>query len=107
MTFFKKDGTPFIRKRARRSSGSMPGRGRKRALLLRRDGPECWYCACDMPEDDMTIEHLINRSDGGSNHVDNLVLAHGLCNRRAANRTLREKDELRLRLRARTARTLI
>ena len=79
---------------------------RKRAFLLKRDGTECWYCAHELG-DDMTIEHLINRCDGGSNHTDNLVLAHMRCNKLADNKTLRQKTALRLKLRYRTAREMI
>lgn len=71
----------------------------KRLALLQRDGNRCFYCGLSMPEGDQTIEHLIAIDKGGSNHMENLVLAHEACNKLADNRPIIEKiairDELR------------
>ncbi|WP_420873464.1 HNH endonuclease [Novosphingobium resinovorum] len=34
-----------------------------------------------------TIEHITPRSEGGSDDLDNLVLAHRICNQRRAQAT--------------------
>jgi len=77
----------------------------KRDRLRERDGDNCWYC--DLPlvfvvlgknpsKWYATLEHLHNSADGGSNRLDNLVLAHKGCNSSASTlRTLEEKLERR------------
>lgn len=66
----------------------------KNALLL-RDGRNCFYCGLHMPNDDLTAEHLISKDKGGPNTLENMALAHGACNRRAANLPLAKKIQLR------------
>lgn len=73
--------------------------GVKREKLLARDGDECWFCG-DPMGDDCTIEHLVPKSDGGKNSLANYALAHGECNRRAANLPLVKKIALRAQMRA-------
>lgn len=75
---------------------------RHRAALLQRDGSDCWFCGRDLG-DDITIEHLVPRSKGGVNHLDNYALAHAKCNQDAADKTLVEKIDMRARLRAEQA----
>jgi hypothetical protein len=72
---------------------------RKRLLLVERDGSDCWFCGKPLGED-MTIEHLVPRSKGGVNHLDNYVLAHQACNALAADKHLAAKMDLRASLRA-------
>ena len=56
-------------------------------LLIERDNSTCGIC--NMPVDDtkpyphpqsLTIDHIIPRSLGGGNEIDNLQLAHAVCN---------------------------
>lgn len=74
----------------------------RRARLIQRDGSDCWFCGRDLG-DDITIEHLVARSKGGVNHLDNYALAHAKCNQDAADKTLVEKIDMRARLRAEQA----
>jgi len=74
-------------------------RARRRSRLLKRDGDGCWFCGDPMGED-MTLEHLLPQSKGGSNDPANLVLAHRDCNNRAADLSVSEKVELRAQLRS-------
>lgn len=60
--------------------------------LLERDGDCCQLCKAPieltLQRDDpmaVTLDHLIPRSRGGSNSVDNLRLAHRICNQRRAD----------------------
>lgn len=62
-----------------------------RLALIERDGMDCFYCLKPMPNDDITIEHLVSLHKGGPNHLDNMALAHGACNRSAGNKPLRDK----------------
>lgn len=82
-----------------------------REILRERDGCECWYCGgimFDIPHpaipgatfDDVTIEHMLARHLGGTNHIDNLVLAHGKCNRDVGHKTVEEKIAVRDYIRA-------
>lgn len=48
--------------------------------LIRRDGEECCYCGVSLTPGTRTIDHVIPRSLGGSNKIDNLVLACSPCN---------------------------
>ncbi len=68
--------------------------------LLDRDGPDCFFCALALTDEDCTIEHLIPLSAGGPNHSSNLVLAHGACNVKAGSMSVAEKVRLRDELRS-------
>lgn len=60
-------------------------RARAVAELVERDGDHCWYCGFTFTESGdraCTIDHVIPRSEGGPNHVDNLRLACFYCNMR-------------------------
>lgn len=70
-----------------------------RAKLLERDGDECWFCGKPMGAD-ATLEHLVPKSKGGGNKLDNYALAHAACNHRAANIPLVKKIEMRMQMRA-------
>jgi hypothetical protein len=71
-----------------------------RKQLRQRDGDNCWFCGDALELAPHNIEHLINISDGGTNALANLVLAHTDCNTKAGNKTLAQKLELRAALRA-------
>jgi 5-methylcytosine-specific restriction endonuclease McrA len=64
-------------------------RARVNATLLGRDGPLCWLCGdrMDFRLDEsgtmpgVSCDHVVPRSHGGPDSVDNLRLAHPSCNR--------------------------
>lgn len=63
------------------SKMSSDDRRRRIRRLLERDGNLCHYCEKELTEADRTIEHIIPRSaPGGSNALENLVLACLTCN---------------------------
>ena len=70
----------------------------RRAKLLERDGPDCWFCGVVMG-DDCTIEHLVPKSKDGPNSLANFALAHAKCNNDAADLPLVDKIAMRERLR--------
>ncbi len=70
-----------------------PSPKRKKELLL-RDGKCCFYCDKWLG-DDITEEHLVSVSQGGYNRLDNIVLAHELCNQRAGHMSLIDKIHFR------------
>lgn len=61
----------------------------KRKRLWRVDG-RCYYCLRVMGFDECTLDHKVPRSQGGVNHLDNLVLACVDCNQRKGVRSVRE-----------------
>lgn len=63
------------------------------AALMKRDGDACFFCGLAL-EGDITIEHLVAIAHGGPNHVSNLFLAHGECNREAGHLSAPEKVAL-------------
>lgn len=62
----------------------------KRRSLLLRDGPVCFYCGrptgTGLPFSRLTIDHVLPLSKGGTDALDNLVLACKICNYRKADR---------------------
>ena len=63
-------------------------------LVEARDGKRCFYCGDPLGED-RTLEHLLSLADGGTHHVNNLVLAHLKCNERAGDGPVMKKILLR------------
>ena len=55
-----------------------------RTLILRRDNFECQYCGADR---DLTIDHVLPQSRGGSDTWENLVACCYSCNNTKDNRT--------------------
>lgn len=86
-----------------KGSGQAPSKTElRRARLIERDGSDCWFCGHPLG-DDITIEHLVSRSKGGVNHLDNYALAHRQCNADAADKSLVEKIALRAEMRTERA----
>jgi hypothetical protein len=56
--------------------------------LLERDGRKCAYCKAENTP--LEIEHVIPKSRGGSNRIDNLTLACRPCNQKKNNLTATE-----------------
>jgi 5-methylcytosine-specific restriction endonuclease McrA len=61
-----------------------------RRNLFKRDHWTCQYCGVQPGGDELTIEHVIPRSQGGASSWENCVLACIACNKRKADRTPRE-----------------
>lgn len=87
---------PYILYNPNSSSGGTLRKKRSfRQKILARDGNLCFYCGVEMPNDDITLEHLIPRSMGGKTTPENIVLAHAYCNNRAGILCYDEKLALR------------
>ncbi len=61
-----------------------------RRNLWRRDGRLCQYCGAEPHYNEITIDHVNPKSQGGSTDFFNCVLCCLECNLRKANRTLQE-----------------
>lgn len=71
--------------------------------LRQRDGDLCFYCRRPLPFGDtftkrghqimrdVTLEHLVNLRDGGTNLLHNLVLAHRACNTKRSEMSHHDK----------------
>ena len=42
----------------------------------------CWICGEPVAQADATLEHIKPLSAGGSSHLENLAISHGVCNSR-------------------------
>lgn len=61
-----------------------------RRNIFARDRGICQYCGCRPTRDEVSIDHVIPRSRGGTSTWENLVLACTACNRKKGNRLLSE-----------------
>ncbi len=55
--------------------------------VLARDRETCQYCGCQPGRINLTIDHVIPRSQGGNTVWDNVVTACRECNRKKGGRT--------------------
>ena len=76
-------------------NGGGKARRRLRRAIIERDGADCWLCGNEMPMQDRTVEHLIAKSNGGTDELDNLALCHEACNVLLGNLPLAAKLDLR------------
>lgn len=63
----------------------------KKIKLANRDGKRCFYHGEKMDFDQLTIEHLLNKSHGGNDHESNLCLSCADCNTIVGNWPLTKK----------------
>jgi HNH endonuclease len=70
--------------------------------LARRDGERCFAHGNNMHINELTIEHLLSFSQGGSDNNNNLVLVCEPANKLLGNKPLSEKIELIIQMRRNT-----
>lgn len=86
-------------------------RPEKRLAIYLRDHFTCIYCLRDLhgaAPTDITLDHLVSQSEGGSNNPDNLITAcrHCNCSRRDQPLSRFAGPETRAHIRRNTARDL-
>ena len=55
-------------------------------LIIERDGPDCFLCGDPFTKNQkMTIDHWIPKAAGGTEELENLRIAHKLCNIRKSD----------------------
>jgi 5-methylcytosine-specific restriction endonuclease McrA len=69
-------------------------RALSRKNILLRDRNSCQYCGVVLPSSELTLDHVVPRSRGGSSTWENLVACCHGCNRRKGNRMLHEIDDM-------------
>ena len=57
----------------------------KKTQLIGIHGSYCWHCKCRFHAEDLTLDHLVPKSKGGSNALGNLWLACFPCNNSRGN----------------------
>jgi len=67
-------------------------RALSRKNILLRDRNTCQYCGVVLSSSDLTLDHVVPRSRGGSSTWENLVACCHDCNRRKGNHLLGETD---------------
>lgn len=67
-------------------------RALSRKNILLRDRNTCQYCGTLLSSSDLTLDHVVPRSRGGSSTWENLVACCHPCNRRKGNHLLGEID---------------
>jgi len=72
----------YINVRRRRQETAM-----KRARIYIRDKYRCQYCGDHRHAQDLTLDHILPRAQGGESTPQNLVTACVKCNQRKGNRT--------------------
>lgn len=55
-------------------------------MAWRNNDARCYYCKKQITMAEMTIDHLIPKSKGGTNHISNLVPCCEPCNQKKANK---------------------
>jgi hypothetical protein len=68
----------------------------KMQTIAERDGTECFYCGEEGSDpEEFTMEHMLDASKGGGNHIHNLVLACRDCNQAVRHMSVAEKCRYR------------
>lgn len=78
---------PSVLRLTRRVSVPRNGVRFTRTNVYRRDGFVCQYCGAEYEAEDLTFDHVVPQSRGGSTTWTNIVTCCGPCNRRKGNRT--------------------
>ena len=63
------------------------GRQHRKRVLIHRHGRDCAYCGCTIKHKNITVDHVVPRSRGGSDELGNLRIACPKCNQMKADRT--------------------
>jgi 5-methylcytosine-specific restriction endonuclease McrA len=63
-------------------------REEKLKRLIEMHGAKCWYCGLDLTGQSKHIDHIIPKSDNGSDNIDNLALTCPFCNHAKHDLTL-------------------
>jgi len=71
-------------------------RALSRKNILLRDRNTCQYCGIVLPAGELTLDHVVPRSRGGSSTWENLVACCHTCNRRKGNSLLHEMPHMKL-----------
>lgn len=71
-------------------------RALSRKNILLRDRNTCQYCGCVLTTSELTLDHVLPRSKGGTSTWENLVACCHDCNRRKGSQLLHELQDMKL-----------
>lgn len=78
-----------------------PSKVARQRLKLLKATPRCGYCGMCITDQEASIDHILARSRGGRNIIENMLLACCDCNSEKSDRSLIEwRDHLNLRMEA-------
>ncbi len=63
-----------------------------RQTVFHRDSYTCQYCAKQLPEEDLNLDHVLPKDKGGKTNWENIVTSCIQCNTRKANKLPREAN---------------
>lgn len=66
----------------------------RKARLATRDGKKCFCCNAKLGYDELTIEHILSFSHGGTDNDNNLCLVCLPCNKLLGNKPITKKIEM-------------
>ncbi|MYA41005.1 MAG: hypothetical protein F4Z31_04555 [Gemmatimonadetes bacterium] len=72
----------------RNDLGKLPNYRTYRHTLYGRQEGNCMGCRIHFPFRNLTVDHIVPQSKGGSDHLDNLQLLCGACNSKKGNRPM-------------------
>lgn len=72
-----------------RKPTSAKKRAIRAAILCGRPWVECHYCGVRLTDSEITLDHIVPRSKGGSNWISNFVPACLCCNGKRKNKPYR------------------
>lgn len=62
-----------------------------RSLILYRDGAYCYICNKNLTKNEISLDHLVPLSSGGSNCLSNLKVCCKACNQIKSNKSYSDK----------------
>lgn len=71
----------IIKKDRKIKAGEIPTTEEIRELII-SSKKKCFWCGKTVKDKELNIDHLYPLAKGGTNHISNLVVSCGLCNRR-------------------------
>src|SRR5947208_16898797 len=63
-----------------------------RRNILARDNNQCQYCGKKFPTSELSLDHVVPRSQGGASTWENIVCACVACNVKKGGRTTKEAN---------------
>lgn len=56
--------------------------------IIKRDGRNCYLCGKWVSMNELTLDHVLALTEGGTHAPDNIRIAHGVCNSKKGARSL-------------------